>query len=58
MAQQTKAVYIANDSFVAKVDGIEKAYHQNRTRVREGDKVLELYPHLFDLDDGQIEDYS
>ena len=56
--RQTKAVYIANESFVANIDGLDKAYHQNRTRVREGDKVLDLYPDLFDLDDGNLEDYS
>ena len=56
--RQSRAVYIANESFVAKIDGVEKAFHQNRTRVREGDKVLDLYGHLFDLDDGSLEDYS
>jgi hypothetical protein len=58
MPRPPKQVYIANESFVAKIDGIEKAYHQNRTRVREGDKVLELYPHLFDEDHGDFESYQ
>ena len=58
MPGKPKQVYVANESFVANIDGIDKAYHQNRSRVREGDPVLEKYPHLFDLDDGTYEDYS
>ena len=42
-------VYIANESFVAKVNGVDKAYHQGRTRVAEGDPVLEQAPNYFDL---------
>ena len=54
-----KKVYVANESFVAQNEqGIEVAVHQNRTRVREGDYLLEKYPHLFYEDDGQYEDYS
>ena len=53
-------VYIANESFVANVDGIDKAYHQGRTRAREGDPILEQVPHLFDLleDHDEAQDYS
>ena len=58
-AKQPKKVYVANESFVAQDErGIEVAVHQNRTRVREGDYLLEKYPHLFFEDDGQYEDYS
>ena len=49
-------VYIANESFVANVNGIDKAYHQGRTRVYEGDPVLEQAPHLFDLLDDHMGD--
>ena len=44
-------VYIANESFVADPlkNGIDKAYHQGRTRVYAGDPILEQAPHLFDL---------
>lgn len=47
--KQGKQVYIANESFVANIDGIDKAFHQGRTRAYEGDEVVEKYPHLFDL---------
>jgi hypothetical protein len=43
-------VYVPNDSFVAQDEnGMDKQYHQNRTRVYEGDPILEKAPHLFDL---------
>jgi hypothetical protein len=45
--KQGKA-YIANESFVMNIDGIDKAFHENRTRAYEGDEVLERAPHLFD----------
>lgn len=41
-------VYIANQSFVANVDGVDKAFHEQRTRAYEGDKILEQAPDLFD----------
>ena len=49
-------VYIANESFVANVNGIDKAYHQGRTRVYEGDPILEQAPHLFDLLEDHMDD--
>ena len=42
-------VYIANESFVTNVDGVDKQFHQGRTRVYEGDPVLDRLPHYFDL---------
>jgi len=47
--RKKRQVYIANESFVANVGGLDKAFHQNRTRVYEGDEMLERAPHLFDL---------
>ena len=44
-----KKVFIANESFVANIGGIDKAFHEGRTRAREGDEVLERYPQFFDL---------
>jgi hypothetical protein len=41
--------YIANESFVINVNGIDKAYHQGRTRVHESDEAYKKAPHLFDL---------
>ena len=38
----------------ANVGGIDKAYHAGRTRVREGDEILDRYPHLFD----ELEDHD
>lgn len=49
-------VYIANESFVANVNGIDKSYHQGRTRVAEGDPVLEQAPHYFDLLEDHMDD--
>ncbi len=49
-------VYIANESFVANVNGVDKAYHQNRTRVYEGDPVLDQAPHLFDMLEDHMDD--
>lgn len=42
-------VYIANESFVTNVDGVDRSYHQGRTRVYEDDPILDRLPHLFDL---------
>lgn len=42
-------VYIANESFVGNVSGVDRQFHQNRTRVREGDEAQVKWPHLFDL---------
>lgn len=53
MATQTrktgKQIYIANESFVANVKGIDKAFHQGRTRVYEGDEILDRCANYFDL---------
>lgn len=49
--------YVPTDSFVANVDGVDKQFHEGRTRVYEGDPILErtpddLWVHLEDhLDD-------
>jgi len=42
-------VCIANESFVAKENGVEQAFHQGRTRRYEQDDIVQRYPHLFDL---------
>ena len=47
--RKKKQVYIANESFVANVGGIDKQFHAGRTRVTEGDEILERAPHYFDL---------
>ena len=47
--RKKKQGYIANESFVANIDGIDKQFHQGRTRAYDGDEVVEKYPHLFDL---------
>ena len=44
-----RQVYIANQSFVANVNGIDKAFHEGRTRAYEGDEILERCPDYFDL---------
>lgn len=44
-----KSAYIANESFVMAVGGIDKAFHQGRTRVTEDDEAYQRAPHLFDL---------
>jgi len=36
--------YIAAESFVANVDGIDKSFHEGRTRVYEGDPILDRTP--------------
>ena len=36
--------YIAIESFVANVDGVDKAFHANRTRVYEDDPILDKTP--------------
>jgi hypothetical protein len=47
-----RQVYIANESFVANVNGVDKAFHEGRTRAYEGDEILERCPDYFDrLDD-------
>jgi hypothetical protein len=45
----TGQVFIANESFVANVNGIDKQFHAGRTRVYEGDEILDRCGHLFDL---------
>ena len=47
-------VYIANESFVANVKGIDQSFHAGRTRVNEGDEILERLPQYFDL----LEDHT
>ena len=47
--RKKKQVYIANESFVANIKGIDQAFHQGRSRAQEGDEVVVKYPHLFDL---------
>ena len=47
-------IYIANESFVANVNGIDKAFHAGRTRVQEGDEILERCPDYFD----ELEDHD
>lgn len=42
-------VFIANESFVANVDGIDKQFHAGRSRVYEGDQILTQVPQYFDL---------
>ena len=49
-----RQVYIANESFVANVNGIDKQFHQGRTRAYEGDEIVERCPDYFDL----LEDYD
>jgi len=56
--QQQRSVYIANESFVASIGGIDKAFHQGRTRAYEGDEVVKKYPHLFDLLEDHDSDQS
>jgi len=36
--------YIAVESFVANIDGLDKAFHANRTRVYEDDPILARTP--------------
>jgi hypothetical protein len=38
---------VANESFVANIDGIDKAFVQDVTRVRAGDPMLDGLEHLF-----------
>jgi hypothetical protein len=38
-ARMHRQVYIANQSFVANVNGIDKAFHEGRTRAYEGDEI-------------------
>lgn len=45
----TGQVYIANESFVTNVNGVDKSFHAGRTRVYEGDEVLDRLPDYFDL---------
>jgi len=44
-----RQVYIANESFVANIGGLDRSYQQGRSRAYEGDEVVVKYPHLFDL---------
>jgi len=42
-------VYIANESFVAQVNGQDKSFMAGLTRVYEGDEILDRCPDYFDL---------
>ncbi len=42
-------VYIANESFVANVNGQDKSFMAGLTRVYEGDEILDRCGHYFDL---------
>lgn len=48
-----RQIYIANESFIVNQDPNDpatmKQFFQGRTRVYEGDPILERCPHLFDL---------
>lgn len=46
--QSDGKVFIANDSFVMNIGGVDQSFHANRTRVREGHEALVRAPHLFD----------
>ena len=47
--KRKKTAYIANESFVMNIGGIDKAFHQGRTRVTEDDEAYRRAPQLFDL---------
>lgn len=47
--KRKKSAFIANESFVMNVGGIDKAFHAGRTRVTEDDEAYLRAPHLFDL---------
>jgi hypothetical protein len=57
-ARKTGKVYIANESFVVNLDangrvmtdgsGIDKSFHENRTRAYEGDPIVDHAPDWFD----------
>jgi hypothetical protein len=53
-------IYVANESFVGQLDGVDQSFHQNRTRVREGHPAVVKWPHLFDemVADYEVEDAS
>jgi hypothetical protein len=56
--RKTGKVYLANQSFIVNIDangnvvtdgsGIDKAFHEGRTRAYEGDGVLDHAPDYFD----------
>jgi hypothetical protein len=56
--RRTGTIYIANQSFIVNLDsngrvmtdasGIDKSFHEGRTRAYEGDDVVEKMPDLFD----------
>jgi hypothetical protein len=58
--RKTGKVYIANQSFIMNVDGIDKAFHEGRTRAYEGDEALERAPDYFDelADVDQAQSYA
>ena len=44
----TRRVFVPVESFVASVDGTDAGFVQNQTRVREGHRILDMFPHLFE----------
>lgn len=52
--RKTGKIYIANESFVANVNGIDKQFHAGRTRVYEDDEILKRAPNYFD----ELEDFD
>ena len=42
-------LFIANESFVANVNGQDKSFMAGLTRVYEGDEILDRCPDYFDL---------
>jgi len=47
--RQDQQVYIANESFVANVNGQDKSFMAGLSRVYEGDEILDRCPNYFDL---------
>lgn len=50
-----RKAFVPTDSFVAKVDGVDRIYQLRRTLVWEGDPILERYPQLFEPAEPQWE---
>jgi hypothetical protein len=54
MPTKSKQVYIATESFVANVHGRDKVFTEGRSRVYEGDEILERCPeHFIRIEDGE-----
>lgn len=54
-----RKVYVAVENFFGEPndDGIVKHYYENRSRVYEGSPEIKKWPHLFEEDRGQFDDY-